>query len=59
MVTSIIDGRHPVPGHGGPDMPVWGDAFKASQTGGTDAAVKASIDELVLYLETLQAKRGE
>jgi mono/diheme cytochrome c family protein len=59
LVTSIIDGRHPVPGHGGPDMPVWGQAFKESQTGGTDDAVKARIDELVRYLETLQAKRGE
>src|SRR5215831_8025682 len=25
MIASIIDGRRPVPGHGGPDMPVWGD----------------------------------
>jgi len=59
MVTSIIDGRHPVPGHGGPDMPVWGDAFKASQAGGTEDAAKARIDELVRYIESLQAKRGE
>ena len=59
MVSSIIDGRRPVPGHGGPDMPVWGDAFKASQAGGDEDAVKARIDELVRYLETLQAKRGE
>jgi len=29
----IIDGRHPVPGHGGPDMPVWGDAFKRAGIG--------------------------
>ena len=40
-------------------MPVWGDAFKASQAGGTEDDVKARIDELVRYLETLQAKRGE
>lgn len=59
MVTSIIDGRHPVPGHGGPDMPVWGDAFKASQAGGSEGAAKARIDELVRYLESLQAKQGE
>jgi hypothetical protein len=38
---------------------VWGDAFKASQTGGTEDAAKARIDELVRYLETLQAKHGE
>ena len=26
-VYRIIDGRERVPGHGGPDMPVWGDAL--------------------------------
>ena len=59
MVASIIDGRRPVPGHGGPDMPVWGDAFKPSQAGGDEDAVKARIDELVRYIETLQARQGE
>lgn len=59
MVTKIIDGRNPVPGHGGPDMPVWGDAFKASQAAGTEEAARARIEELVRYLETLQAKRAE
>ena len=34
MVAKIIDGRQPEPLHGGPDMPVWGDAFKASRIGG-------------------------
>jgi mono/diheme cytochrome c family protein len=33
QVRKIIDGRQPVPGHGGPDMPVWGNAFKASRLG--------------------------
>jgi mono/diheme cytochrome c family protein len=59
MVADIIDGRRAVPGHGGPDMPVWGDAFKGSQAGGSEEAVKARIEELVKYLETLQAKNGE
>jgi mono/diheme cytochrome c family protein len=59
MVSRIIDGRRPVPGHGGADMPVWGEAFKASQTGGSEEAAKARIDELVRYLESLQATRGE
>src|SRR5262245_57827612 len=27
-VHRMIDGRDPVKGHGGPDMPLWGDAFK-------------------------------
>jgi len=56
MVRKIIDGREPIANHGGPDMPVWGDAFKTSRAGGTDAAVKARINELVRYLESLQAR---
>ena len=30
QVARIIDGREPLLGHGGPDMPVWGDAFQKS-----------------------------
>jgi mono/diheme cytochrome c family protein len=59
LVAGIIDGRRAMPGHGGPDMPVWGDAFKVSQIGGSEEAVKARIDELVRYLATLQEKAGE
>lgn len=55
MVARIIDGRNPLPGHGGPDMPVWGDVFKAGR-GATEADVKARIDALVKYLESLQLK---
>jgi mono/diheme cytochrome c family protein len=55
MVARIIDGRNPLPGHGGPDMPVWGDVFKAGR-GATEADVKARIDALVKYIETLQLK---
>ena len=36
LVAQIIDGRQPVKGHGGPDMPVWGDAFRASRLGSSD-----------------------
>ena len=56
MVFKIIDGRQPVQGHGGPDMPVWGDAFKPSSVGGSEDAVKGRIKALVDYLETLQQK---
>lgn len=59
LVARIIDGRHPLPGHGGPDMPVWGDVFKASRTGSSEQAVKARIDALVKYLESLQEKRAQ
>ena len=34
LVFKIIDGRQSVKGHGGPDMPVWGDAFAKSREAG-------------------------
>jgi mono/diheme cytochrome c family protein len=52
----IIDGRSPVKGHGGPDMPVWGDAFKNEDTGFDDARVKEKIHSVVEYIRTLQQK---
>ncbi|HSJ39706.1 MAG TPA: hypothetical protein VK955_01465, partial [Xanthobacteraceae bacterium] len=34
LVFRTIEGRQPIKGHGGPDMPVWGDAFsKSSEVG--------------------------
>ena len=54
QVHRIIDGRQPVKGHGGPDMPVWGDAFRRSSEGFSEEAVKARIDGLVAYLRSLQ-----
>jgi len=53
-VARFIDGREPVKGHGGPDMPVWGDAFKSSREGYDDESVKAKIQALVEYIESLQ-----
>jgi mono/diheme cytochrome c family protein len=55
-VHRIIDGREPVKGHGGTDMPVWGDAFKRSHEGFSEAAVKARIDAIVAFLKSVQAK---
>jgi mono/diheme cytochrome c family protein len=53
QVSRIIDGRSPVKGHGGGDMPVWGDAFGKSN----DAMpVTEKIRRLVVYLESIQAK---
>ena len=54
QVHRIIDGRKPVKGHGGPDMPVWGEAFKRSAEVSSDEAVKARIDGLVAHLKSLQ-----
>ena len=55
-VFKPIDGRTPVKGHGGPDMPVWGDVFSKSSDGGDPAIVAARIKALVAYLESIQAK---
>jgi mono/diheme cytochrome c family protein len=55
LVRRIIDGRNPVKGHGGGDMPVWGDAFARSADAGPQA-VQDRLDSLVEYLATLQAR---
>jgi mono/diheme cytochrome c family protein len=55
-VHRIIDGRDPIKGHGGPDMPVWGDAFKNSTERYSEKAVTQRIEALVEYLNTLQRK---
>lgn len=53
-VYQMIDGRNPaVRGHGGPDMPVWGDVFAAK---GSTASVKDRVNALVKHIETLQVK---
>ena len=56
LVFRTIDGRKPVRGHGGPDMPVWGDAFERSRDGGDTERVQRMIQSLVDYLETIQAR---
>jgi mono/diheme cytochrome c family protein len=55
-VFRIIDGRQRVPGHGGPDMPVWGDAFRRAIEGGDEKAVETRIQAIVDYLATLQPR---
>jgi mono/diheme cytochrome c family protein len=54
-VVRIVDGRSPMKGHGGPDMPIWGDAFRNADTGYDDAAARAKVRGVVDYLKTLQA----
>jgi mono/diheme cytochrome c family protein len=56
LVGKIIDGREPVTGHGGPDMPVWGDAFSRSLENADPEAVKQKIQALVDYIESVQQK---
>ena len=54
MVSRIVDGRKPLSGHGGGDMPVWGDAFGRSADGPDTTPDK--IKALVGYLESIQQK---
>jgi nucleotide-binding universal stress UspA family protein/mono/diheme cytochrome c family protein len=56
LVFRTIDGKKPVRGHGGPDMPVWGDAFARSRRGGDPEQVKQLIESLVAYLESIQMR---
>ena len=56
LTARIIDGRTPVPGHGGPDMPAWGDAFRATGSGLSEESVKERIDRLVDYIEEIQQR---
>ncbi len=53
-VARTIDGRSPAKGHGGGDMPVWGDAFSRSAADATPPEEK--IRRLVSYLETVQVR---
>lgn len=56
LVFKTIDGRQPVRGHGGPDMPVWGDAFMKSRDAGDAERVKAVIQSLVEFLQSIQLR---
>ena len=56
QVARIVDGRKPVPGHGGTDMPEWGDVFGKSSTSSEPDAVRTRIAAIVKYLESIQAK---
>ena len=56
-VRRIVDGRDPVKGHGGPDMPVWGDVFKQADEGYSERKVTARIQAIVDYLSALQRER--
>jgi mono/diheme cytochrome c family protein len=54
-VRRIIDGRD-VPAHGNVEMPVWGDAFRRTREGLSEDAVRARIESIVRYLETIQER---
>lgn len=46
-----IDGREKVRGHGSRDMPVWGDAFKTTDT---DKQAQERIDQITHFLWSIQ-----
>jgi hypothetical protein len=54
LVYQIVDGRKPVIGHGGSDMPTWGNAFARSGEGASEESVKARIDALVTFVRSRQ-----
>jgi mono/diheme cytochrome c family protein len=56
QVFRIIDGRKALKGHGGPDMPVWGDTFKGTHDGYSEQKVKEKIDALVDFLKSIQGE---
>ncbi len=54
-IQRIIENGEPVRGHGTPDMPAWGDAFK--KTAGIEAtSPREAILNLTEYLRSLQPK---
>ena len=56
LVFRTIDGRNKVRGHGGPDMPEWGEAFSKSREAGDADRVKNVIQSLVDYLDSIQLR---
>lgn len=56
LIFKTIDGRQKVRGHGGPDMPEWGEAFLKSRDGGNADTVKETIDSLVGFIASIQVK---
>jgi mono/diheme cytochrome c family protein len=56
IVFKTIDGQQQVRGHGGPDMPVWGDVFTRSRDAGDAERVKAVIQSLVEFLDSIQLR---
>jgi hypothetical protein len=57
-LAQIIEGRQ-IPSHLDRDMPVWGATFRRSSKDASDAAVKARIDALVRFLQSIQERPAE
>lgn len=57
-IRRIVDGRE-VEAHGDPDMPIWGSTFKSSGEGLSEDAVKARIEAIVAFLESIQKRNAQ
>lgn len=57
-IRRVVDGRE-VESHGDPDMPIWGAAFRTSEEGLSAEAVKARIDAIVAFLESIQKRNAQ
>jgi hypothetical protein len=57
-VRRLVEGRD-VESHGDRDMPVWGDAFKATRDGRAREAADARIAAIVVYLESIQHRAAQ
>lgn len=57
-LTRVIDGRRPLEGHGGAEMPMWGDLLKTRENSYDEHAVRVAIASMVAYLESIQQARG-
>jgi mono/diheme cytochrome c family protein len=55
-VRKKIDGREKVSGHGSKDMPVWGDAFKTTDT---EEQAQDRISQIAHFLWSIQVVSGE
>lgn len=56
-IYRVIEGRD-VGAHGSVEMPVWGRVFRVTPSESTDAEVRARIEAIVRYLESIQERAG-
>ena len=56
QMRTVVDGRG-VGAHGSVEMPVWGSVFKT--TAGSEAAARSRIDAILIYVRSLQQRRGD
>ena len=57
-VRRIIEGRD-VESHGDRDMPIWGDAFKATRDGRSRENADTRIAAIAVYLESIQRREAQ